>query len=332
MINIIIYLISILLIVSLILVYIADRNKVSVQGYLLRTILSVGTYLFQNEMDFFKKVYKKINTLENWKVKEHKLSHYKVQNIKIGDVSASLLSYKHKSSHKVILQIHGGGYELSLPRGNMYLAKKYLKVLPDFSVFTVNYRVAPEHKYPAALQDVEKSYQWLLQHGYQAEDIIIVGDSAGAGLALSLVMYLRNKGTKLPKAMITMSAWTNLTNCSKSFYENQKIDPIFGHSKQTIVYTSRYAKQLEKKIPYVSPVFGTFEKFPDMLMQVGTHEMLLDDTVQVAHLAQKEEVNVTLSIYSGMFHDFQKYHIFLPEAKQAWKEIQKFVQELYQKK
>lgn len=324
-------LVSILLFIIILLIstkYIRLKKNTSLLGIIMRKNIFYINKLFGNYINNLSRKYKKGND-KNWKVREKETNKYVIRNVNIDGVLAGLISPRNSIKDKIILQLHGGGYELGLPKNDMHFAKNYFKVLKNFEILTINYRVAPEYKFPAALEDSVKAYEYLLKSGYNNENIIIVGDSAGGGLALATVMYLRDNNIKLPKAIITMSAWTDLTNTEESFSKNYAIDPIFGVSNKTIVFTSRYANDMNKKEPYISPFYGNFRDFPKMLMQVGTHEMLLSDTIEVSKKAKAENVNVTLSVYNGMFHIFQSFKGVLLEADMAWKEVKKFVEELY---
>ncbi|NLM53013.1 MAG: alpha/beta hydrolase [Firmicutes bacterium] len=219
---------------------------------------------------------------------------------------------KGSNPQKVILQLHGGAYTRSLKEnGTTYrrAAVQYAK-LSGAGVLTVDYRVAPEHPFPAALEDAVFAYQWLLAQGYLPEDIIIAGDSAGGGLALATALYLRDNNKPLPAALITMSAWTDLN------YRR---------------WTPAYVGNNRADIPYISPIYGEYEGFPPMLMQVGGDEMLLNDTVKVAQKAKEAGVSVQQTTYPGMFHVFQMLFPELPEANDAWEEVETFIEDIYTK-
>ena len=236
-----------------------------------------------------------------------------------------------KAERKIILQLHGGGYYGRLH--NTYRAVAvYYNHLTGFDVATPDYRVAPEDPYPAALDDAVATYRWLLSQGYQSKNIVVSGDSAGGGLSLALVMYLRDHSIDLPKGIVTMSAWTDLTKSGDSYSENFDNDPVFGGTKHTLVYKKGYYGQNDPALPYISPFFGSFKDFPPVLMQVGELEMLLDDTLSVAKKAQKEGVNVLQHTYPGMFHVFQLGLGTFPESKEAWDEIISFINSLYPEK
>ncbi|MCR4787788.1 MAG: alpha/beta hydrolase [Lachnospiraceae bacterium] len=235
-----------------------------------------------------------------------------------------------KAVRKVILQLHGGGYYGKLHNTYRAVATYYNIITNGFDVVSPDYRVAPGDPYPAALEDAVATYNWLLSQGYLSKNIIISGDSAGGGLSLCLVMYLRDHDLPLPAGIITMSAWTDLTKSGDSYSENFDSDPVFGGTKHTLVYKKGYYGDNDPQNPYISPIFGSFRDFPPMLMQVGELEMLLDDTVLAAEKAEKEGVNVISHTYPGMFHVFQLGLEAFPEAKEAWEEIRSFIEKIYE--
>lgn len=228
----------------------------------------------------------------------------------------------------VILQLHGGGYYGKLKNTYRKMAGLYYELSNGFDVLSVDYRVAPAHPFPAALEDAIDAYQWILDQGYPSERIFVVGDSAGGGLALALTMYLRDHRMILPRGIITMSAWTDLTMSGVSYQENFDIDPVFGKSENSLVYQDGYYADADPAHPYISPAMGDYRGFPPMLMQVGEYEMLLSDTLTVAAKARAAGVPVRENTYPGMFHVFQMGMLLYPEAKEAWKEAGIFIRRL----
>ena len=189
---------------------------------------------------------------------------------------------------------------------------------------TPDYRVAPENPYPAALQDAVASYKWLLDRGWFGDQIVIAGDSAGGGLAMCLTMYLRDHNMPMPGGIVAMSPWTDQTASGESYTSNYTKDPLFGNTKDSLIYVNYYAENEDKMNPYISPLFGDFREFPPMLIQVGSTEMLLSDSVEVAAKARGQGIKVKLSIYEGMFHVFQMGYLNIPESKNAWMEVGRF--------
>ncbi|MFP3154029.1 alpha/beta hydrolase [Lachnospiraceae bacterium ZAX-1] len=229
---------------------------------------------------------------------------------------------------KVILQLHGGGYIGPMRNAYRTFAGLYNEVSKGMSVLTIDYRVAPEYPYPAALEDAKVAYDWLLQEEWKEEQIIVVGDSAGGGLALALCMYLKDKKYSLPGGLIIMSPWADVTCSGPSYEDNYESDPLFGNTKVSMLYSKDYVQSHNPANPYISPAFGNFKGFPPMLIQVGSVEMLLSDSVLVAHKAKLAGVKVRLSIYEGMFHIFQMAMRMMPESTKAWTEIGKYFEVL----
>ena len=230
-----------------------------------------------------------------------------------------------KEAAGVILQLHGGGYYSAMRNKYRNFAAMYHEVSGGLSVLTIDYRVAPQHPFPAALEDAYAAYEWLLEKGYRSGQIILAGDSAGGGLCLALVHYLKNHEKPLPKAILTMSAWTDLTKSGESYKENFNVDPLFGRRKDTLIYKEGYYQGENPDNYYISPLKGDFTGFPPMLMQVGEYEMLLDDSLSVAEKARKQGVDVTLHVYEGMFHVFQMGELWYKESRQAWVEAGRFI-------
>ncbi len=249
--------------------------------------------------------------------------------IGMDDFQMELLEKKEAEEERafrnLILLLHGGGYYGKLHNTYRAEASWYHEISGGFDVALTDYRVAPEHPYPAALFDAAASYRKLLSMGYLPEKIILSGDSAGGGLALALCMYLRDNGLPVPAGIVTMSAWTDLTKSGDSYQENYDRDPIFGGSRHTLVYRKGYYVNHDPRTPYISPIFGSFHGFPPMLMQVGALEMLLDDTVSVAQRAKEAGVRVRSHVYPGMFHVFQLGLSAFPESAEAWEEIRRFL-------
>lgn len=266
---------------------------------------------------------KKIGTAEPpWKCPEC----FEMTVIEMGEFQMELLASKENPNRdKIILQLHGGGYVGGMRNAYRMFAGLYNEVSRGMSVLTVDYRVAPENPYPAALEDAFAAYCYLLDDGWFSEQIIVAGDSAGGGLAMALCHYLKDKGMQLPCGVIAMSPWTDLTAGGESYDTNYEKDPLFGKTRDSLIYNKDYIGDNDPLNAYISPLFGDFRQFPPMLIQVGSYEMLLSDSVSVAAKAREQGVKVRLSIYEGMFHIFQMAAKMLPESKRAWVEIGKFI-------
>ena len=298
------------------------ENEASVKGRVIAELLSHLT----NDLQIGKKI--KSGELRK-RLKEpawHVPECFNMTNIDMENFSMKLLSLKENPGQDyVILQLHGGGYMGAVRNAYYVFAGLYNEVSKGCNVLTPDYRVAPEHPYPAALEDALASYQWLLDKGYYGEQIIVAGDSAGGGLAMALCMYLKDHHMPMPGGVIAMSPWTDLTASGESYTTNYEKDPSFGHTKESLIYVNDYAGNHDKMDYYISPLFGDFRGFPPMLIQVGSLEMLLSDSVSVAAKARQQGIRVRLSIYEGMFHVFQMAYLNIPESKKAWAEVGKFI-------
>ncbi|MCM1289015.1 MAG: alpha/beta hydrolase [Clostridium sp.] len=232
---------------------------------------------------------------------------------------------KTEGGRLVILQLHGGGYVNAFKNNYRTMAGLYSEAGDGADVLSIDYRVAPEHPFPAAFEDALAAYDWLLDRGYGENEIILAGDSAGGGLAMAVCHYLKDAGRKLPAGIIAMSPWTDVAATGASYRDNYEIDPIFGQDEDSLIYNNPYVAENDPENPYISPMYGDFAGFPPMLIQVGTHEMLFSDSETVASKAKEAGVKVKLSVYEGMFHVFQMAAKLMPESKQAWTEVQGFI-------
>lgn len=300
------------------------ENEASIRGKVMRDLISRMT----NDLSIGKKIKngelrKQIgNTEPPWKCPDC----FCMTIIEMEHFTMELLeSHENPRTDKIILQLHGGGYIGAMRNAYRMFAGLYNEVGHGMSVLTIDYRVAPEHPYPAALEDAYVAYQWLLEQGWFSEQIILAGDSAGGGLAMVLCHYLKDQGQQLPCGIVAMSPWTDLTASGESYDTNYERDPLFGKTRDSLLYNKDYIGENDPMNAYISPMFGDFREFPPMLIQVGSYEMLLSDSVGVAAKAREQGVKVRLSIYDGMFHIFQMAAKMLPESKRAWVEIGKFI-------
>ncbi len=244
-------------------------------------------------------------------------------NIKNCDIE--ILTPPDRNTEMAVLQLHGGGYIGRLKNAYRDFAKFYSDMRGGMRVFTLDYRVAPKHPYPAALKDAYQAYCFMQGLGYRGSQIILAGDSAGGGLALALCGYLRDHGLELPSAAVLMSPWTDLTASGASYEENYTKDPLFGNTRESMIYNGEYYGSHDPADPYISPLFGEFTGFPPMLFQVGSIEMLLSDTTEAVKKARNAGCEVKETIYEGMFHVFQMAMNRMPESEKAWEEVAQFV-------
>lgn len=192
-------------------------------------------------------------------------------------------------------------------------------------VLLPEYRLAPEHPFPAAIEDTLTIYRWLLEQGYESSNIIFAGDSAGGGLSVVATLALRNQSEPLPAALVCLSPWVDLTSSGESYRENRKKDPYLV--EELVRKTAQaYAADESLDNRLISPVFADFSGFPPMFIQVGSIEILLSDAQLLANKAQQAGVEVHFKVWEGMWHVWQISNK-LPEAKKAVKEIGNFVRQ-----
>ena len=254
--------------------------------------------------------------------------HLEAERIHMENFEMEKLTWKDSTSRWVVLHLHGGGYVGAMRKHYKQMAGLYSEVGGGATVITVDYRVAPEHTFPAALEDALTAYEWILDQGYSNDQIILAGDSAGGGLAMALVHALKASWRKLPAGIVAMSPWTDVTCSGNSYKDNFEIDPVFGNERSELVFENPYVGDADPRDPRISPLFGDFYGFPPMLIQVGTDEMLLSDSISVAEKAKSAGVKVRLSVYNGMFHVFQMAGTIMDESKQAWAEVKRFFEEI----
>lgn len=223
---------------------------------------------------------------------------------------------------KVLLYIHGGGFiSGSCHTHRMHVAKFAAPSRLRSLVF--DYRLAPEHPFPAAVEDCISAYHWLLTQGYQPDDIVVGGESAGGTLTLSLLLALKAQGVAQPRAAFSISPVTDLRCLAPSFTYNAPND--VAPMGSWTVWTQYYIAGNDPTDPLLSPQFGNYAGLPPLLICVGTHEIHYDDCLNVAALARQHGVEVELRIWDKMIHAFPLLSPFFPEAKQALAEIVEFI-------
>lgn len=228
----------------------------------------------------------------------------------------------------VFLYLHGGAYVIGNPSSHRSLAS-HIANEAEAEVFLADYRLAPEQPYPAGLDDALTAYQWLLDQGYEAKQIYIGGDSAGGGLALCAALTIREQELPRPGGLILISPWTDLTMSSESVRNNAKIDPLLRPSwGKWNRYLYANGRALDD--PAISPLFADLSNLPPMLIQVGSDEILLDDSRQLADKARKAGVEVDYQHFEGMWHVFQMHTTLLDESMAAIKHIGAFIRRAQQ--
>jgi acetyl esterase/lipase len=246
-----------------------------------------------------------------------------VETISANGVPADWVRPANQTSPNILLYLHGGGYTTGSPRTHRDLVAR-LVLASGFSALVPEYRLAPEHPFPAALDDALAAYHYLIAQGHAPHQIVIGGDSAGGGLTLALLLALRDAGEPLPAAAVCLSPMTDLTFTSPTIRANDKRDPII-QEKTLRPHAERYRAGQDPHLPLLSPLFANLHGLPPLLIHVGTHEILLNDSTAFADHARQQGVTVTLTIGQGLWHVWHIYAAFLPEARQALAEIAAFL-------
>lgn len=244
--------------------------------------------------------------------------------VQIGQMAAEWIEPDTAVPGKALLYIHGGGFiSGSVHTHRMHVAKFALGSGLKSLVF--NYRLAPEHPFPAAVEDCVTAYQWLLDAGYNAQDIVVGGKSAGGTLTLSLLLALQQAGAPLPAAAFSISPVTDLRCTAASFRTNAGRDIAPYNSWN--VWTNHYIAGHDPTDPLLSPLMGDYTGMPPLYVCVGSHEIHLDDCVHVAEKAQAQGVDVTLKVWPRMVHAFPILAPMFPEASAALADICAFARQ-----
>jgi len=238
----------------------------------------------------------------------------------------------------IIFYVHGGAYILNLTKLYEKIAYFFCDLSDDIEVILPNYSQAPEFKYPTQLNEVVDIWHEVTKR-IDPDNIIVGGDSAGGNASLSLIQKIKNEGSKLPKGGIFISPWTDMTCSGESYIKNYQIDPILGDEngqltkediiKDADIGTFCFIGDADRKDPYLSPIFGDYSTFPKSLFIVGSDEMLLDDTLAIVNKLKENNNDVELDCKEGMFHIFPIYSNMIPESRDSYNKMKKFVQETF---
>ena len=233
----------------------------------------------------------------------------------LGDIRTAEVSVDGVEPRHVVLYFHGGVYVI----GDAFIAAELASQVgrrTQAEVISVDYRLAPEHPYPAAVDDALAAYDALLQNGVAPSDIVFAGESAGGALAIATLVNARDNGLPLPAAALAMSPYADLTLAGATMETKREVDPLMSREllePRVIDYTAGQ----DAARGLVSPVFADLSGLPPLIIQAGTHEVLLDDAVRLARQAATADVEVTLDITARVPHVFQAYHAILDEGAAA---------------
>ncbi len=250
----------------------------------------------------------------------------KYKRVVAGNIHAEWITCGEVDENKIFMFMHGGGYyrgSVAATRATVARISAEAKV----KCLSIEYRLAPEYPFPAAIDDTYSAYKWLINKGICPKQIIVSGQSAGGGLCLALLLKIKENNISQPLGAVALSPWTDLSQSGKTMIKNKNIDPVI--SKQ---YLDRFAKlyfpDLNNMSHLASPIIGDLSGLPNMLIQVGSAETMLDNSTRFYEKAKKANVNVKLEIWENMFHGWHSNAHILKDAENAIKKIGEFCNKL----
>jgi epsilon-lactone hydrolase len=247
----------------------------------------------------------------------------RIESVDVDGILAAWISPPEADAERVMLYLHGGNYMLGSLTSHRDLVAR-LTAAAGMRCLFIEYRRAPEHVFPAALNDALAAYLWLLARGTKSEHLVLAGDSAGGGLILALLQVVREKNVPMPAGAALLSPWTDLGGTVESRTTRDATDPTFT-GKAINALSSFYAGTEDLQNPLISPIYADLHGFPPLRIDVGQDEVFLDDSLQVADHARAAQVSVELTVWEGMWHVFQLFASVLPEGQQSLEQIGTFL-------
>lgn len=249
----------------------------------------------------------------------------KIEKVDVNGIPSAWLTMPESIDNNVLLYLHGGGYVTGSITSHQDLVMRISRV-SKMRALIIEYRLAPENPFPAAVEDALKAYKWLIEkEGINPQNTIIAGDSAGGGLTLATLIKIRDNHLPMPAAGITLSPWTDLAHTGNSITTKAQIDP-FITVYDLIFDANLYLGDAHPQNPLVSPLYADLKGLPPLLIQVGTDEILLDDSTRFAERAEEAGVNVQLDVWQDMIHVFQAFADWAPEGQEAIEKIGQYIQ------
>lgn len=246
-----------------------------------------------------------------------------VEEVDADGVPCRLVSAAGASAETTVLFLHGGGYQIGSTASHHDIMASISRK-SGFKVLGVDYRLAPEHRFPAAFDDCVTVYRWLTRRT-EAGQIAVCGESAGGGLAVAVTAYARDNGMPLPRCIVALSPWVDMEAAGASYESNANGDPISNHRMMRAMARAYLGREQDPRDPRASPLHGSLVGLPPMFIQVGDSEVLLDDSRALAAAAAAQGVPVTLRKWSGVFHTFQLFPSRFEEADAALDEVATFL-------
>jgi epsilon-lactone hydrolase len=257
------------------------------------------------------------------RISERVASDALCEKVTAGNVPGEWISAPGANPQRVILYLHGGGYVVGSINTHRAMVARIARAA-NARALAIDYRLAPESPFPAAVNDAVAAYRWLLARGYKPNNIVIAGDSAGGGLTIAALLKLRDAGDPMPAGAVPISPWTDLEGTGESVRSRAARDPMV--TQDNLASSARqYYRDHDPTHPLISPLHGDFRGLPPMLIQVGDAEILLDDATRVAERAKAAGVKVELEVWDDMIHVWHVFAKILPEGQQAIDKIGKWV-------
>ena len=241
----------------------------------------------------------------------------------VGGVPAEWVTTPAVDARRVVLYLHGGAYVIGSINTHRDLAGRISRAA-GARVLNIDYRLAPEHPHPAAVEDAAAAYRWLLGTGQDPARLAIAGDSAGGGLTLATLVALRDQKLPLPAAGVCLSPWVDLEGIGESMKTCAHLDPMVQH-EHLLRMARLYLGDLDPRTPLAAPLYADLSGLPPLYIQVGAAETLLDDSTRIIERARKAGVEATLEVWDDMIHVFQAFAPMLPEGQQAIDKIGEYL-------
>lgn len=249
----------------------------------------------------------------------------RVEKVVVDGVPGEWISLPDADAERVLLYLHGGAYALGSCDSHRDLVAR-ICAASGVRGLLIEYRLAPEHVFPAAVDDALSAYRWLLANNVKPEHIIVGGDSAGGGLTMALLLALRERNVPLPAGAVLLSPWTDLVGTGESRTTRAEADPWISAAAIQFV-SGLYAGEEDVHHPLISPVYADLSGLPPLFIHVGNDEVLLDDSTRLAENAKAAHVEAQLTVWEGMWHVFQAFAYVLPEGQQAIERIGEFIRQ-----
>ncbi|HLA18361.1 MAG TPA: alpha/beta hydrolase [Dehalococcoidia bacterium] len=245
--------------------------------------------------------------------------------VDVDGVPGEWVAASNADPERIVYYLHGGGYTIGSIKSHREMVSRVSRATAARALL-VEYRLAPENRFPAAVEDALSGYRWLISNGADPARMAIAGDSAGGGLTVATLVALRDAGDPLPAAAVCISPWVDMECLGESMRTKADVDPWVQY-EPLVKQAEMYLAGADPRHPLAAPLYADLSGLPPLLIQVGTSETLLDDSTRLAERATAAGVDVTLDVWDEMIHVFQLFAFMLPEGQQAIDRIGEFVRE-----